>query len=292
MTDIPTRPPKRFVSRARQVYLLLTVLFAAGIVVQVFFAGLGVLVEPSYFGWHTTFAHLLEALLLAMLVVGVVARVGWGNTGLNLLLFGLFTMQYVFIYGFQGAPKALHVVNALALFWLSVHLAQRSWKLAREAQSAPKADDRSVRRGGLRVGRQLAGVVAILIGAVVLFGVIFDNGPGFIRTSASRSQGELREVSADHASDTPSAEGAELFSQHCAGCHGRDGKGGFGSALAGNGRLADDAAVVTQILDGGGGMPAFNRLSDEEVAALGTHIRSSWGNDFGPVLTEDVAGQR
>lgn len=291
MTATPTQLPKPFVSRARQVHLLLAGLFAAGIVAQVFFAGLGVLVEPGYFAWHTTFAHLLEALLLGVLVVGVVARVGWGSIGLNLLLFGLFTMQYVFMYGFQGAPKALHLVNALALFWLAVHLAQRSWKLVREAQPVPKVGEtnRSVRAGGFQIGRQL---VAILVGAVILFGVIFDNGPGFIRTSASRPQDELREVSADSTSSAPSAEGAELFSQHCAGCHGQNGEGGFGPALAGNNDLVDTDAVVEQILNGGGSMPTFNRLSDEEIAAIGTRIRSSWGNTFDAVTSNDVAELR
>lgn len=119
---------------ARWTYLILAGLFAVGIVLQVFFAGLGVLVDPGYFGLHTTFAHLLEPLLLALLVLGVVGRVGWRVFGFNALLLVLFGMQYAFMYGFQGPLRALHVVNALALFWLALHLTRRSWRLIRAGQ--------------------------------------------------------------------------------------------------------------------------------------------------------------
>lgn len=41
---------------------------------------------------------------------------------------------------------------------------------------------------------------------------------------------------------------------------------------------------------GRGIMPAFkDRLSDEEIAAVATYIRTSWGNDFGPVSSTRVA---
>lgn len=294
MTATPSahlQRPSPLVLGARQFYLVLTGLFALGLVIQVFFAGLGVLVDPSYFGLHTTFAHMLELALLALPVVGLVGRVGWRNFGLNALLFVLFGMQYFFMYGLQGPLRALHVVNALALFWLALQLSQQAWRLT-QTPRAP-LEKSAYAPGGEKasVGRSVAGGVAIVLGAVVLFGVIFDNGPGLIGSEGAPPQGEPSEVDAGTPVDT-SATGVQLYARNCTGCHGGAGEGGFGPALAGNENVADAEAVVEQMLNGGGGMPAFNRLSDEEIAALGTYIRSSWGNDFGPVSAGSVAGQR
>jgi mono/diheme cytochrome c family protein len=81
--------------------------------------------------------------------------------------------------------------------------------------------------------------------------------------------------------------------QGCSACHGVEGGGGIGPALAGNARLADDEYVIGQILNGGGGMPPFaDQLSDQEVAAVASHERTSWGNDFGTISEDEVAGRR
>lgn len=290
-----TAPPSAHLQRptplllgARRLYLILAGLFAVGVVFQVFFAGLGVLVAPSYFGWHTTFAHLLELALLALPVVGLFGRVGWRSFGLNALLFVLFGMQYFFMYGLQGPLRALHVVNALALFWLALELVRGAWRLVSTTRLSGVA---SPPRGKAVGGRLLAGGIAIVLGAAVLFGVVFDNGPGFIRTENPTEQDRTPEPAATTQGET-SAAGGPLYAQHCAGCHGEVGNGGFGPALAGNDNLAKAEAIVTQILGGGGGMPAFDGLSDEAIAALGSYIRSSWSNDFGPITAADVAEQR
>src|SRR5699024_9053243 len=74
--------------------------------------------------------------------------------------------------------------------------------------------------------------------------------------------------------------GENIFQQNCATCHGANGTGGIGPALAGNSALQDTQLVVSQIINGGGGMPAFgNVLSDQQIAEVATHIRNSWGND-------------
>jgi Cu-Zn family superoxide dismutase len=88
-------------------------------------------------------------------------------------------------------------------------------------------------------------------------------------------------------------QGEELFAQNCRSCHGASGKGGRGiPALAGNENLADAERVIQQILHGGGGMPPFARLSDQQIAALATFVRLSWGNDFGAVSVEQIEEQR
>jgi mono/diheme cytochrome c family protein len=80
----------------------------------------------------------------------------------------------------------------------------------------------------------------------------------------------------------------------CAGCHGQEGGGGVGPALAGNANLNNATLVVTQILQGGETMPPFaDRLSDEEVAAVANYIRTAWGNMAAEMIAPaDVAAMR
>lgn len=74
------------------------------------------------------------------------------------------------------------------------------------------------------------------------------------------------------------AIGEQLYAQHCAACHGADGSGGVGVPL----NLPDFLAVASDdylkitIREGRPGrvMPAFPRLSDSELGALVTHLRS------------------
>ena len=69
--------------------------------------------------------------------------------------------------------------------------------------------------------------------------------------------------------------------------------------------VGDALQLVELILDGvsgelevkgvtyDGAMPPWaNSLNDEQIAAVLTHIRSSWGNTAAPVTAEEVAGVR
>ena len=88
-------------------------------------------------------------------------------------------------------------------------------------------------------------------------------------------------------------DGATVYENYCVSCHGPSGGGGVGPALAGSQDLSDAASVVRQVLQGGGGMPAFaGQLSDAQIAAVVSHIRTSWGNDFGAVEPAFVAEVR
>ena len=89
-------------------------------------------------------------------------------------------------------------------------------------------------------------------------------------------------------------EGKPLFSMVCKDCHGAAGEGGDGPPLAGNEALSSRSAVVTQILvgDADHGMPAFDFLSDQEIAAVATYVRNTWDNAFGIVTAERVARSR
>ena len=110
-------------------------------------------------------------------------------------------------------------------------------------------------------------------------------------------------------------QGALLYEQHCAQCHGANGKGqrlaesaGLAGgtmaypALAGNRAVTmpQTANLVQIVLNGGYspstagnprpfGMPPFVLLlNDDDIAAVLTHIRSSWGNQGALVSPLDV----
>jgi mono/diheme cytochrome c family protein len=88
--------------------------------------------------------------------------------------------------------------------------------------------------------------------------------------------------------------GVFVFLQsRCFVCHGELGYGGAGPGFRGDKMLASDQYVVSRILLGGGIMPSFAAtLSDQEIAAVATYVRNSWGNDFGPVMPDHVAPLR
>lgn len=89
-------------------------------------------------------------------------------------------------------------------------------------------------------------------------------------------------------------QGKRLFSSNCAVCHGAEGQGAIGPRLAKNRNVGNTGFFVERILLGfpAHGMPPFGHLSDEQVAALATFVRNSWGNEFGAVIPEEVSEER
>jgi hypothetical protein len=133
MVQTPTTQSLSPLARgAGMVYTVLAGLFTLGVVIMVFLAGLGVLVSPSYFVWHETFSHVIEFVPVLMLLVGFFAKLRWQTLALTALLFALFMLQYVFLYLMPQLGlmplRALHAVNALALFSLSSHLRKIVWE--------------------------------------------------------------------------------------------------------------------------------------------------------------------
>lgn len=87
-------------------------------------------------------------------------------------------------------------------------------------------------------------------------------------------------------------KGQEVFSTYCAVCHGARGAGGTGPTLVSN-RIDDNRRVIRQVLFGGGHMPPFGgALDDDQIAAVLTFVRKSWGNDSSVISSEEVGTYR
>jgi cbb3-type cytochrome c oxidase subunit III len=85
--------------------------------------------------------------------------------------------------------------------------------------------------------------------------------------------------------------GASIYAKNCAACHSATGIGGIGPALAGNPHvnIANPTVMLTTILQGRNGMPSWRgQLAASDIAAVATFVRSSWGNNAGPVTVRDV----
>lgn len=90
--------------------------------------------------------------------------------------------------------------------------------------------------------------------------------------------------------------GQSLYNDNCAACHQKTGVGIKGAfpALAGDKVVQSPPAVAaTIVLNGRGGMPAFKSdLTDAQLAALMTYVRTSWGNKASGVSVADIVAAR
>lgn len=104
----------------------------------------------------------------------------------------------------------------------------------------------------------------------------------------------------------PTVSGEQIYGNRCATCHQSDGQGVENQfpPLVGTQWVENKGQVIRILLHGmqgevtvkgetyNGNMPAWNSLSDEEIAAVITHVRESWDNDYGEVTSEEVAAVR
>ncbi|MBM5811292.1 MAG: cytochrome c [Gammaproteobacteria bacterium] len=107
-------------------------------------------------------------------------------------------------------------------------------------------------------------------------------------------------------STAATAPGERLYALHCSACHQRDGRGieGVQPALAGAPTVAGDLQpLIRWVLFGerppalvsqrrASVMPVFGWLSDDEVAAILTHVRGAFGNGSTPVTAAMVGAER
>lgn len=146
------------------------------------------------------------------------------------------------------------------------------------------------RRSGSR-GRWLFVGAWLVLGALFLalgaaYGHLFGGSAVAGKPAAGGTEWDWQEL------------GQLVFANNCASCHGMTGEGipGVFPAFQGNEFvLGEPKAVIRVPMNGRGGMPSFrNALSDEQLAAVLSYIRNSWGNEAEPItpgLVADVRAQ-
>lgn len=159
--------------------------------------------------------------------------------------------------------------------------------------------------------RPLPWFVVMLIGAMAMWGVFYIHD---MKSNLDSSYGDSRTPGALTASagSAPASSGAavdggQIFAAKCSACHQASGLGlpGVFPPLAGSEWVLGSDKVLLQIpLHGvtgsiqvkgatySGAMPVFNTLSDAEIAAVLTYVRSQWGNAAPTVSPATVAAGR
>ena len=92
-------------------------------------------------------------------------------------------------------------------------------------------------------------------------------------------------------------EGASVYRNRCARCHGRNGQGqwyGHDAAprLDGNFARLSVRGIAVQVIQGGTYMPPFASLTNREIAAVITYIWKSFGNNHGIITEEEITENR
>ncbi len=137
-------------------------------------------------------------------------------------------------------------------------------------------------------------ITTVVVVAAVVMGLMLDT----------------RRVPLDHIPEPPSVipPAETLYRQHCAACHGADGQGVPGRyppLVDTRWVLEDDERLILIVLHGLRGpievhgelydelmAPLGHRLSDEEIAAILSYVRHSWGNEAPAISADDVAEVR
>ena len=159
--------------------------------------------------------------------------------------------------------------------------------------------------------RPLPWFVVMLVGAMAMWGVFYihdmkgnlDSAYGDSRTPAAL----MASAGVPAASSGAAVDGGQIFAAKCVACHQATGLGlaGVFPPLAGSEWVLGNDKVLVQIpLHGisgslkvkgaaySGAMPVFNTLSDAEIAAVLTYVRSQWGNAAPSVSPATVAAGR
>ncbi len=157
--------------------------------------------------------------------------------------------------------------------------------------------------------RPLPRLLLILAVVMVAWGAwyIVDPGGNADGTRGEPMYGDRRTLSALAPAPAGTADGAQLYAGKCAACHQGSGQGiaGVFPPLVGVDWVTGSEARLVQILLHGiqgaivvngvtynGLMPAWKSLTDAELAAIATYVRTSWGNSASAVTVATVSAQR
>lgn len=274
-------------SSARVGYAALAWALAGLVVVQVFYAGHAVLVNPGDWAAHRTLGHLFSPPIFAMFVFALLGRMPGRFVLYSVALFVLYSLQYLFLF-LPGTGlafmRAFHPVNALVLLLGSMHTARGSWQLVNAGS----------------IGRLLltgAVTAVVLVGSVIIVNRVGVNaGPDGALTVTSLANAEESFVPAHYkmltnpiaaGDDAAVAAGRDIAMRQCAVCHGanltgtRSGAGA--SDLTQSAAMRSEQFLMWAVSEGSArGMPAWkSQLSQQERWYVVAFIKSLVGH--GPV---------
>lgn len=130
------------ITAGRYLYLALAWAFAIGIVVQVFFIGLGLFAGSENLELHVNLGWILHLVPILILGAAALARAGRRRileaAALAVVVF--VTPIFVTLRSDLPVAAALHPVFALAAFWLSVVVARSATSLRTEPATAPPSE--------------------------------------------------------------------------------------------------------------------------------------------------------
>jgi mono/diheme cytochrome c family protein len=150
-------------------------------------------------------------------------------------------------------------------------------------------------------------IVAVITLAVVLTGVLYILWSEPFGRADLGDRRTLADLKPAAARPGEVADGQQLFNANCVACHQSSGKGlaGVFPPLDASEWVIGDSRVLVNIVLHGingeiivagqtykGAMPAFGHLSDAELAAVLSHVRSSWSNKSAPIEADLVTAQR
>ena len=134
--EVPGKPSRKVVKvrlpvaarLARVFYAFLSSALAAGVLIQVFFAGMGAF--GADWSYHVNLAHFLGFLPLLMVPAAFVGRLPWALRLLPLGIVILIGAQFALAHAVVPAA-ALHPVNGFLILLMSLFIARRAWAAVR-----------------------------------------------------------------------------------------------------------------------------------------------------------------
>lgn len=178
--------------------------------------------------------------------------------------------------------------------WVGMILAMTLWLIGAcaepsQAVTAPLIGDERVEFEPENIGSIPQQLVVILVTPTPEDGVADIDDSNVQQVAQADTGGDNSQLSEQQLIE----RGEEVYANFCATCHGPNGQGsGSFPALAGNAALTSEepGLAIQTVLHGRGQMPAFgDQLTNEQVAAVLTYERSSWGNNAPAVQVSQVA---
>jgi len=123
----------------RYLFVVLAVLFVAGVAYQVFLAGMAVFGAGQWSN-HVDFGYLVTGIPLLLIVAALLARAGRATVWLTVGTLIVAQVQTILPWFKEDLPwvSALHPVNAMVIFGLGVVIVRRAVALARSVAAAPE----------------------------------------------------------------------------------------------------------------------------------------------------------